>query len=147
MTLTKIFMSIPHVSPQQNFNVDSNVPVNNFLLTGTVLVNNSLLTATLFYSLFSEITLSWMCLKVLAGHASGCWHSALGSGIPYNRNKMKVPVNKELLTGTVLVKKKFLIGTVPVNKKLLTGTVQVNNIFPKQIFYQNRTKIDLTKFK
>ena len=40
-----------------------------------------------------------------------------------------VPVNKELLTGTVPVNKKLLTGTVSVNKELLTGTVPVNNLF------------------
>ena len=27
------------------------------------------------------------CPYVLAGHASGCWPSALGAGVPYNREK------------------------------------------------------------
>ena len=27
------------------------------------------------------------CPYVLAGHACGCWRSALGSGVPYNREK------------------------------------------------------------
>ena len=39
-------------------------------------VNNSLLTGTLS--------------NVLAGHASGCWHSDLGAGVPYNRKNTKV---------------------------------------------------------
>ena len=38
----------------------------------------------------------------------------------------RVPVNKELLTGTVPVNKELLTGTDPVNKELLTGTVPVN---------------------
>ena len=28
--------------------------------------------------------------EVLAGHASGCWRSELGAGVPYNREKTKV---------------------------------------------------------
>ena len=39
----------------------------------------------------------------------------------------QVPVNKELLTGTVPVNKELLTGKVPVNKELLTGTIPVNN--------------------
>ena len=42
-----------------------------------------------------------------------------------------IPVNKELLTGTVPVNKELLTGTVPANKELLTGTVPVNNSVPK----------------
>jgi len=30
-----------------------------------------------------------MSSKVLAGHASGCWRSALGAGVPYNREEEK----------------------------------------------------------
>ena len=35
----------------------------------------------------------------------------------------RVPVNKELLTGTVPVNKKLLTGSVPVNNLFLKGTV------------------------
>ena len=38
----------------------------------------------------------------------------------------RVPVNKELLEGTVPVNKELLEGTVPVNKKLLEDAVPVN---------------------
>ena len=41
-----------------------------------------------------------------------------GMASQHLRTFERVPVNKELLT-----------GTVPVNKKLLTGTVLVNNLF------------------
>ena len=44
---------------------------------------------------------------MLAGHASGCWRSALGAGMPYNREKneksnflLAVPANKVLFGGT-----------------------------------------------
>ena len=47
----------------------------------------------------------------------------------YQESQMKcgkmvinVPVNKDLLTGTLPVNKELLTGTVPVNKDLLTGT-------------------------
>ena len=30
---------------------------------------------------------SLKCPKMLAGHASGCWLSALGAGVPYKREK------------------------------------------------------------
>ena len=43
------------------------VPDNNYLLSGTPL----------------------KCPLVLAGHASGCWLSALGAGVPYNREKKR----------------------------------------------------------
>ena len=29
------------------------------------------------------------CPYMLAGHASGCWLSALGAGVPYNRERKK----------------------------------------------------------
>ena len=45
----------------------------------TVLVNKLLMTET-----------PLKCPQVLAGHASGCWLSALGAGVPYNRENMKV---------------------------------------------------------
>ena len=55
---------------------------------------------------------------MLAGHASGCWRSALGAGVPYNREKneksnflLAVPANKALFA-----------GTVPANKVLFGGT-------------------------
>ena len=59
----------------QDFLLTKTVPVNNFLLTGTVPVNNSLFRNPLRFP------------YVLAGHASGCWLSALGAGVPYNREK------------------------------------------------------------
>ena len=51
-----------------------------------------------------------------------------------NKYKCRVPVNNELLTGTVPVNKKLLTGMVPVNKELLTGTGPVNNLFLKQYY-------------
>ena len=53
---------------------------------------------------------------MLAGHISGCWRSALGAGVPYNRRKksnflLAVPANKLLFA-----------GTVPANKVLFGGT-------------------------
>ena len=45
---------------------------------------------------------------------------------------MNVPVNKDLLTGTVSVNKELLTGWVPVNKSLLSGTFL--NIFLKISF-------------
>ena len=32
-------------------------------------------------------------MEVLAGHASGCWLSALGAGVPYNREKNESKLN------------------------------------------------------
>ena len=62
---------------QRNFDFKLNwvqLTIRKRLLTGTLVpVNISLLTGTLS--------------KVLAGHASGCWLSALGAGVPYNREK------------------------------------------------------------
>ena len=29
------------------------------------------------------------CPKVMVGHASKCWHSVLGAGVPYNRKRNK----------------------------------------------------------
>ena len=55
---------------------------------------------------------------MLAGHASGCWLSALGAGMPYNREK-----NESLV----------FFFRVPVNKELLTVTVPVNNLYPNII--------------
>ena len=51
----------------------------------------------------------------------------------YRNLKLKVLVNKKLLTGTLPVNKELLTGTVPVNKELLTGRVPVNNLFQKGI--------------
>ena len=41
----------------------------------------------------------------MAGHASRCWHSALGACVPYNREKnekqkKEAPANKVLFAGT-----------------------------------------------
>ena len=54
----------------------------------------------------------------MAGHASGCWRSALGDGVPYNRKKheksnflLAVPANKLLFAGTVLANKVLFGGT------------------------------------
>ena len=47
-----------------------------------------------------------------------------------------VPVNKELLTGTVLVKKELLTGMVPVNNSVLT---KINKI--KEVPELNQSKI------
>ena len=62
---------------------------------------------------------------MLAGHASGCWRSALGAGVPYNREKnekcnflLVVPANKVSFAGTVLANKVLFSGTVPPNKVL-----------------------------
>ena len=38
--------------------------------------------------------------KVLAGHASGSWRSALGPGLP--EEEEKIPANKVVFAGTVL---------------------------------------------
>ena len=55
------------------------VPYNNFLLSGRVSDNNFLLSGTPI-----------ICFCVLAGHASGCWLSALGADLPYNREKNEI---------------------------------------------------------
>ena len=55
---------------------------------------------------------------MLAGHASGCWRSALGAGVPDNREKNE--------------KSNFLLA-VPANKVLFAGTVPANNLFGKKI--------------
>ena len=50
------------------------VPANNLLLAGAVPANY-------WPEPLSNVR------NVLAGHASGCWCSALGAGVPYNREK------------------------------------------------------------
>ena len=62
--------------PDNNFLLSGRVPDNNFLLSEMVPDNNFLL---------SENPLK--CPQVLAEHASGCWLSALGAGVPYNREE------------------------------------------------------------
>ena len=52
----------------------------------------------------------------MAGHASGFWRSALGDGVPYNREKTE-NLKKEVLANKVL-----FAGTVPENKVLFGGT-------------------------
>ena len=64
----------PDLSNKEEVFDRDTVPVDNFLLTGTVLVNNPYLPGA------SQMS------QVLAGHASGCWRSALGAGVPYNRD-------------------------------------------------------------
>ena len=72
-----------------------------------------------------------------AGHASGCWHSAVGAGVRYNREKNKsfqgtgFPSISGQNSGTFgAALRGALRGLgkwVPVNKELLTETVLVNN--------------------
>ena len=40
---------------------------------------------------------------MLAGHASGCWLSELGGGMPYNKEKNKI--KKGLISGPEIAKK------------------------------------------
>ena len=91
-----------------------------------------------------SVDAGWPCLWLLA-FCAGCWH-AIQYGtkkkslvcffrVPVNKELLTgtVPVNKELLTNTVPVNKELLTLSVPVNKELLTGTVPVNNIYPPKI--------------
>ena len=47
----------------------------------------------------------------------------------YLKKNVDIPFRKRLLTSTVPVNNFLLTGTVPVNKELLTGTVPVNNFY------------------
>ena len=51
---------------------------------------------------------------MLAGHASGCWRSVLGAGVPYNRE---------------IKKKSNCLLAVLANKVLFAGKVPANNLF------------------
>ena len=55
---------------------------------------------------------------MLAGHASGCWRSALGACVPYNREKTE----KSIFLLAVPANKVLFAGTVPANKVLFGGT-------------------------
>ena len=68
--------------PVNKKHLTGTVPANKEHLTGTVPVNKEHLTCTLS--------------KVLAGHASGCWLSALGAGMLYNREKKESLVHTPL---------------------------------------------------
>ena len=63
------------------------------------------------------------CPQVLAGHDSWCWRSAMGAGVPYNREK---------------IEKYIFLLAVPANKMLFAGTVQANNLYEYGLKYMRK---------
>ena len=92
---------------------------------------------------------------MLAGHASGCWRSALGAGMPYNREKktkvtnicfsigdfflnlnfLGVPAAYFLFAGTIPAAYFLFAGTVPAAYSLFAGTIPEYNLFHKLKLY------------
>ena len=63
---------------------------------------------------------------MLAGHASGCWRSALGAGMPYNRKPPEIKINLKKFRQI-----RYYLPEqgkkVPANKGLFARTVPANN--------------------